>query len=305
VNQYYNNTGEFPQEIILPSQLTDSEIIQNWLQNKFSQSILITVPQKGDKKKLVDMCTKNARYLLEELKLQKMKSKDKIPYVLHSLQRDLSLKKVPKRIECFDISNIQGTDPVGSMVCFVDGRPKKSEYRKYNIKSKQTPDDFAMINEVVFRRYQRILRENQTLPDLIVIDGGKGQLSSAVAALQKLKINDIPIMGLAKRMEEIFLPGFPDAQNLPKTSSSLKLLQQVRDEAHRFAITFHRQKRKKRTITSQLENIPGIGKIRRNKLLKQFGSVKAIRLMDSKELAKKSGLSHELADKIIEYLNKK
>jgi excinuclease ABC subunit C len=187
------------------------------------------------------------------------------------------------------------------MVCFVDGRPKKSEYRKFAIKSKSTPDDFAMMREVIHRRYSRLLVEKKEFPDLIVIDGGKGQLSSARSVLDKLHIADQPIIGLAKRLEEIFFPGHPDAQMLPKTSSSIKLLQQIRDEAHRFAITFHRQKRKKRTITSALDQIPGIGSKRRNDLLKKFGSIKKIKELEIQDLAQKGGLPEQLAINIYNY----
>jgi excinuclease ABC subunit C len=232
-----------------------------------------------------------------------MKARNFIPHVINSLQRDLRLSVPPRRIECFDISNIQGTDPVASMVCFVDGRPKKSEYRKFAIKSKSTPDDFAMMREVIHRRYSRLLAEKKDFPDLIVIDGGKGQLSSAWTILHKLEIADQPIIGLAKRLEEIFFPGYSDAQMLPRTSSSLKLLQQIRDEAHRFAITFHRDKRKKRTISSALDKIPGIGPKRRNELLKKFGSIKKIKELDVQDLKQHGNLPEQLARNIYNYFH--
>ena len=232
-----------------------------------------------------------------------MKARNSIPHVINSLQRDLRLSKPPRRIECFDISNIQGSDPVASMVCFIDGRPKKSEYRKFAIKSKSTPDDFAMIREVIHRRYSRLIKEKKTFPDLIVIDGGKGQLSSAWSVLDALNISDQPIIGLAKRLEEIFFPGISDAQMLPRTSSSLKLLQQIRDEAHRFAITFHRQKRKKRTIRSDLDQISGIGPKRRNDLLKKFGSLKKIKELEIEELKQKGDLPEIIAINIYNYFH--
>jgi len=249
------------------------------------------------------MCEKNAHYLLEELKLQKLKARDFIPHVINSLQRDLRLSSPPRRIECFDISNIQGTDPVASMVCFINGRPKKSDYRKYAIKSKSTPDDFAMIREVIHRRYSKLLTEKKEFPDLIVIDGGKGQLSSAWSVLNDLGISDQPVIGLAKRLEEIFFPGVSDAQMLPRTSSSLKILQQIRDEAHRFAVTYHRQKRKKRTITSTLDQIPGIGPKRRNELLKKFGSLKKIKELEVEDLKQMAGLSEQLSIVIYNYFH--
>jgi excinuclease ABC subunit C len=232
-----------------------------------------------------------------------MKRKDYIPHSVAALKRDLRLKKEPKHIECFDISNIQGTDAVASMVCFKNGKPKKSEYRRYKIRVKDTPDDFAMMREVLRRRYSRLLRENKKLPDLIIVDGGKGQLSSAAAVLKELKIENQAIIGLAKRLEEVFFPGVSDAQMLPKTSSSLKLLQQVRDEAHRFAITYHRERRRKRTITSELDKIEGIGEKRRSSLLKVFGSVKKIKNASLEELREKGKLPKNTAQKVYDYFH--
>ena len=303
INQYYTRTEEIPNEILLIDQIERKEIIEKWLTSRSDRPVKILIPKSGEKKKLVLMCEKNAKYLLEELKLQKMKARDNVPHVVNSLQRDLRLKKPPRRIECFDISNIQGTDPVASMVCFIDGRPKKSEYRKFAIKSKSTPDDFAMMREVVERRYSRILKEKKELPDLIVIDGGKGQLSSALSVLNKLKIKDQPVIGLAKRLEEIFIPGYSDAQTLPKTSSSLKILQQIRDEAHRFAITFHRQKRKKRTLQSDLDKIAGVGPKRRNELLKKFGSIKKIKNLNVEELKELGNLPEKIAHNIFKHFH--
>ncbi len=303
INQYYTRTEELPREILLLEQIEHHDIIEKWLSSRIDRPVKIIIPKAGEKKKLIKMCEKNAHYLLEELKLQKMKARNFIPHVINSLQRDLRLSKPPRRIECFDISNIQGSDPVASMVCFIDGRPKKSEYRKFAIKSKSTPDDFAMIREVIHRRYSRLIKEKKTFPDLIVIDGGKGQLSSAWSVLDALNISDQPIIGLAKRLEEIFFPGISDAQMLPRTSSSLKLLQQIRDEAHRFAITFHRQKRKKRTIRSDLDQISGIGPKRRNDLLKKFGSLKKIKELEIEELKQKGDLPEIIAINIYNYFH--
>jgi len=305
INQYYNSTEELPLELFLPLEIEGSKIVEDWLSGKSGRDIKIIIPRIGEKKKLMDMCTKNARYLLEELKLQRAKADGAIPYAVQSLQRDLKLATPPRRIECFDISNIQGSDPVASMVCFIDGRPKKSEYRKFKITSKETPDDFAMMREVIARRYNRILREKKPLPDLIVVDGGKGQLSSALTVLKKLNLAKQPLIGLAKRLEEIFMPGFSDAQMLPKTSSSLKLLQNIRDEAHRFAITYHRTLRKKRTISSALDDIPGIGPNRRNQLLKKFGSVKAIKESNPDQIHKEGGIPLKLAKLVHQTLQEK
>ena len=303
INQYYNNTQEVPQEIFLQLELSSAEVISTWLSRRSDQTVKILVPKLGEKKKLVEMCAKNARFLLEELKLQKLKAKDTIPSVLQALQRDLSLPKVPRRIECFDISNIQGSDPVASMVCFINGRPLKSEYRKFKINTKQTPDDFAMMREVVKRRYTRILAEQKELPDLIMVDGGKGQLTSALSVLNELNLKDQPVIGLAKKLEEIFRPGFADAQMLPKSSTSLRLLQKIRDEAHRFAITYHRQRRTKRTLSSELDQIPGIGPQRRKQLLELFGSVEKLRLVSAAGIQEKGKISPVLAERIYKFLH--
>ena len=303
INQYYTRTEEIPKDIFLMDKIKEKDIIEEWLSSRVSHRVRIYIPKTGEKKKLIEMCKKNARYLLDDLRLQRMKSKEYIPHVLKSMQRDLRLTKAPLRIECFDISNIQGSDPVGSMVCFINGRPKKSEYRKYIIKSKSTPDDYTMMREAVLRRYSRLIREEKDFPDLIIIDGGKGQLSSALSVLSELNIKNQPIIGLAKRLEEIFFPNISDAQTLPRTSSSLKLLQQIRDEAHRFALTFHRQRRKKRTIISVLDQIPGIGPKRRNDLLKKFGSVKKIKAMDPNELSKKGQVPDTIAQNIYNFFH--
>ena len=196
---------------------------------------------------------------------------------------------MPRKIECFDISHIQGSDTVASMVVFVDGKPKKSLYRKFIIRSVDGVDDFESMREVISRRYSRLLEENEPLPDLIMVDGGKGQLSSAVSVLKKLGVKNQDIIGLAKRLEEIFLPELSEAQTIPKASSSLKLLQAVRDEAHRFAITFHRQRRSKRTFTSELLEIKGVGEKIAQKLLTDFESVEAIKKASLEELEKSIG----------------
>ncbi len=226
---------------------------------------------------LINMCKQNAILQLKEIQIQKMKKEGQVPFAVAALQRDLRLIKLPKKIECFDISNLQGTDSVASLVVFVDGKPKKSLYRKFIIQDVDGPDDFASMQEVIRRRYTRILKNKQPLPDLIIVDGGKGQLSSAVAILNDLELKQIPIIGLAKRLEEVFFPRKSEAESIAKTSSGLKLLQQIRDEAHRFAITFHRKRRDKRTFTSELTTIKGIGPSTAQMLLKQLGSVSTIK----------------------------
>jgi excinuclease ABC subunit C len=228
-----------------------------------------------------------------------MKRADYIPHPVTALQRDLRLDHLPRRIECFDNSNIQGSDPVASMVVFVDGKPRKSEYRKFKIQSVSGPDDFASMREIVRRRYGRLLEEQGALPDLIMVDGGKGQLSSAIEVLKGLGVESTPVIGLAKRLEEVFFPGKSDPEIIPKASSGLRLLQQIRDEAHRFAITYHRALRTKRTLQTELDLIKGIGKKRAQELLEVFGSVQGVKFATADQLAEVVG--EKTAGKIMEY----
>ncbi len=287
---YYNEYVEIPREIIAEVEPEDAETLQKWLTEKRGSKVKFTVPKiKSEKKSLLNMCKQNAILLLKGIQLQRMKKEGSVPHALAALKRDLRLKKLPRKIECFDISHIQGSDTVASMVVFVDGKPKKSLYRKFIIRSVDGVDDFESMREVISRRYSRLLEENEPLPDLIMVDGGKGQLSSAVSVLKKLGVKNQDIIGLAKRLEEIFLPGLSEAQTIPKTSSSLKLLQAVRDEAHRFAITFHRQRRSKRTFTSELLEIKGVGEKIAQKLLTDFESVEAIKKASLEELEKSVG----------------
>jgi excinuclease ABC subunit C len=255
----------------------------------------------GEKAKLVSMVKKNAEFLLEELQLQKMKRGDFVPHSVQSLQKDLRLPAPPRRIECFDISNTQGTDSVASMVVFVDAKARKSEYRKFKIRSVAGPDDFASMREVVERRYSRLLEEGASMPDLVMVDGGKGQLSSAVEILRHLNLVDLPIIGLAKRLEEVFVPGATEPLLIPRTSSALKLLQQVRDEAHRFAITYHRKLRAKRMLNTELDLIKGIGKKRAKELLEAFGSVQGVKFATEEQIAEIVG--QKLAAEIAEYFS--
>ena len=254
------------------------------------------------------MCKNNAELLLDMLKIQKEKNKDFVPHAVQALQRDLRLDAIPRRIECFDISNFQGTDSVASMVVFIDGRARKSEYRKFKIETVQGANDFASMKEVIGRRYSRVLQEQRELPDLIIVDGGKGQLSSAVEALAEIGLRivdggqatkNIPIIGLAKRLEEVFVPASSEPQSVPKTSSGLKLLQQIRNEAHRFAVTYHRTLRKKRTLQTELDLIEGIGKKRAKELLEIFGSVQGVKFATIEQLSEVVG--EKIATTIKEY----
>jgi excinuclease ABC subunit C len=275
---------------------------QEFIREMTESKVKLFSSKIGDKSKLVNLARINAKQKIDELKMNRLK-KDYIPQGLKSLQRDLNLKSIPKYIECFDNSNMQGTDPVSSMVVFRNGKAHKSDYRKYKTKTVQSgkPDDFATMYEVVYRRYRRLTEENKPLPDLIVVDGGKGQLSSAVKALQDLMIWPHPIIGLAKRLEEVFVPGLSEPQNIPRTSSAIRILQQLRDESHRFAITFHRSLRRKRTLKSELSDINGIGPSRVKLLLNHFGSIKKVKEAKLDELMSTPGLPKPVADTIFKY----
>jgi len=276
VKFYYDEITEIPKELLFEVEPANADLLKEWLDLRAEKKVKFIIPQRGELRSLVKMCKENAILQLKEIQIQKMKREGNVPYSLSALRRDLRLNILPKKIECFDISNLQGTDSVASMVVFVDGKPKKSLYRKFIIKEVEGPDDFASMQEVIRRRYTRAI-ENKEFPDLIMVDGGKGQLSSAVEILNDLGLTHIPIIGLAKRLEEVFFPHNSDPESIPKTSSGLKLLQQVRDEAHRFAITFHRTRRSKRTFTSELNEIEGIGPSTAQKLIKAIGSVNAIK----------------------------
>ena len=252
----------------------------------------VNVPKIGDKRKLVELSLKNALYFKKERFQRKQDLNIQVNNTLLQLQKDLRLKVPPVHIECFDNSNIQGINPVASMVCFRNGIPSKKDYRRFDIKTVTGPNDFASMEEIVHRRYKRILAENLELPELIIIDGGKGQLSSAVVSLKKLDLyGKIPIIGIAKKLEEIYYPGDEYPLHIDKRSPSLKLIQRIRDEAHRFAITFHRNKRDKNTMTGSLDIIKGIGEKTKIKLLKRYKSVKNILnapVADLEELVGKS-----------------
>ena len=298
VQLFYATTTFVPKEVCLPCDIEDRETVLDWLSERARAGVEIRLPQRGDKFRLMKMAENNARLLLTERRLKRENRRSQAPAAVLALQRDLHLEKAPRWIEAVDISNIQGSDPVASLVCFVDGRARKREYRHFRITGIEGPNDFAMMQQVVTRRFKRLMEENKPFPDLLLVDGGKGQLSSAVAALRALGIADQPVVGLAKRLEEVFLPGLSNAQNIPKTSSSLKLLQMLRDESHRFAIAHHRKLRQKRTLTSELDDIPGVGPSRRKALLKHFGSVKRVREATVEDVAQVKGVSLKLATAI-------
>ena len=264
------------------------------------KTLTVTIPKIGDKKKLIDLSLKNARHMQFTKQKEKMNAKNKTNSirVLTQLKTDLKLKRIPMHIECFDNSNTQGTNPVSACVVFKNGKPSKKEYRNFNIKTVSGPDDFTSMKEVVFRRYSRLLSEKKPLPELIVIDGGKGQLSSALQSLKQLNLNDeISIISIAKRLEEIYLPEESVPIYLNKRSESLRLIQQLRDEAHRFSITHHRKKRDNGTIVSSLEKINGIGPKTIEVLIRKFGSKKQIMTAKKEELISLIGTSK--ANKIL------
>jgi len=301
LERYYLDNEDIPGELTLSGDVNSPGIIETWLAGKRNKPVTLETPRGGEKLKLVSMVRKNAAFLLEELQLQKMKRGDLVPHSVQSLQKDLRLPAPPRRIECFDISNIQGSDTVASMVVFVDGKSKKSEYRKFKIRSVDGPDDFASMREVVERRYTRLVEEAGAMPDLIMVDGGKGQLSSAVEVLQRLGLSSIPIIGLAKRLEEVFMPEESEPVTIARTSSSLRLLQQVRDEAHRFAITYHRKLRSKRILNTELDLIKGIGKARAKELLEAFGSVQGVKFATEEQIGEIVGT--KLAAEIKDYFS--
>ena len=284
--------------------LTSKEIILPFTLD-FGDKIKITVPQLGDKKQILELSERNAKYYrLDQLKqIQIVDPERHTNRIMAQMQKDLRLTNEPRHIECFDNSNIQGTNPVAACVVFKDGKPSKKEYRHFNIKTVEGPNDFASMEEVVYRRYKRLLDEKQSLPQLIIIDGGKGQLSSALKSIDDLGLRGkIAIIGIAKRLEELFYPGDSAPLYLDKKSETLKIIQQLRNEAHRFGITHHRDKRSKSALNSSVETIPGIGEKTMLMLIKHFKSVKRLRLATEKEISDVIGIAK--AKKISEFYKK-
>lgn len=283
IRQTFNSDAK---EILVPIEIDYPE-----------EGVLVVVPKSGDRRKLLELSEKNVNYFKEELKAKKMlhledKSDSEKIQVLEQLQSDLHLPDVPVHIECFDNSNFQGSFPVAAMVCFKNGQPSKKDYRHFNIKTVEGINDFASMQEVVFRRYKRLIDENKLLPQLVIIDGGKGQLSAALESISQLNLEGrMTLVGLAKNKEELFFAGDTSSLQLPWSSESLKLIRRIRDEVHRFGITFHRNKRSKGAIENELENIKGIGKQTADMLLKEYRSVKNIRALSFEELEKFAGKS--------------
>jgi len=287
-----------PKEITVSVLPEGQDELEEWLSDKKGSKVIIRQPQRGEKAKEVRMSYQNAKLLLGEWLINRKKRRELVPKMVNQLQEDLQLKAPPRRIEAFDISHLGGTNTVASMVCFVDGKARKSEYRKFKVKTVEGIDDFAAMREVVHRRYLRVKKEQGSLPDLILIDGGKGQLSMAVSALRELGLDYISIVGLAKRLEEVFVPGISDPQSIHKQSPGLILLRRLRDEAHRFAITFQRSKRKD-SLTSIFNEIDGMGPKRVQKLLQSFDSTETIANTELEAITTQTGIPEKIAKMIV------
>ncbi len=282
-------------------QLLSKEVIVPF-EIDLGENIKTTVPQLGDKKQILDLSIRNAKfYRIEQLKQLQIVDPDRhTNRIMAQMQKDLRLPSEPRHIECFDNSNIQGTNPVAACVVFKDGKPSKKDYRHFNVKTVEGPDDFASMTEIVYRRYKRVLEENEPLPQLIIIDGGKGQLSAALKSIDELGLRGkVAIIGIAKRLEELFYPGDSIPLYLDKKSETLKVIQQLRNEAHRFGITFHRDKRSKAALNSSVESIPGIGEKTMLTLIQHFKSVKRLKLASEKEISAVVGVSK--AKKIVDF----
>ena len=298
ISRFYMDTDFLPKEITVSVLPEGQDELEEWLSDKKGSKVIIRQPQRGEKAKEVRMSYQNAKLLLGEWLINRKKRRELVPKMVNQLQEDLQLKAPPRRIEAFDISHLGGTNTVASLVCFVDGKPKKSEYRKFKVKTVSGIDDFASMREVVHRRYLRQKKEKGSLPDLILIDGGKGQLSMAVSALRELGLDYVPIVGLAKRLEEVFVPGISDPQSIHKQSPGLILLRRIRDEAHRFAITFQRSKRKD-SLTSIFNEIDGMGPKRVQKLLQSFDSTETIANTELEAITTQTGIPEKIAKMIV------
>ena len=304
LQQYYEQAPQLPDEILINTEINNRDILADRLKQLKGKKVPIKIPERGNKKRLIDMALENAKQNLKKENIKRKYEEKRTVKAVEKLADYLELEKLPTHIEGFDISNIQGTDPVASMVVFKNGRASKSDYRRFKIRQIKGPDDFAMMKEVVNRRYSRLLEEDRKLPDLILIDGGKGQLNAALTALRELGLEQLPIIGLAKKEEEVFKPYEEAPIIIPKNSPALHLLQRVRDEAHRFAVNYHRKLRSRRITHSMLERIPGIGPKKRQSLLKYFGSLAKIRTAEKEELKEVEGISDNLAEVISDYLEK-
>lgn len=304
IKQYYLNSPAVPDEVYLPFHCTEEDLIGEWLSRDRKRLVKLIFPQRGERLALLEMANTNARLALNELLTQKAAAAVRIPDGVYQLQKDLRLAVPPRSIVAFDVSNLGETDPVGSLVYFRDGKPLKREYRHFKIKTVVGRNDFAMIGELVSRWFTDVVEEDKEFPDLVLIDGGAGQLSAALRALEALNVSDMPVIGLAKRLEQVVLPVGP-MLSIPRSSPSLRLLQRVRDEAHRFAVTFQRDRRKKRVIQSELDAITGIGPARRRALLAGLGSVEQIAQASVDDLREKGGVDKRTAQTVWQHFHPK
>jgi len=307
VKQFYNNAHFIPKEIILDEDIDDKGTIEEWLTGKKGSKVSIIIPKRGKKKELAQMVAENALAYLEQVESKEEQEKLRNRQALEELREHLGLETIPYRIEGFDISNTQGTESVASMVVFEGAQPKKDDYRKFKIKTVEGPNDFESMKEVILRRFKRTLSGDgkfQKLPDLLLIDGGKGQLKYAREALKELGLSHIPTIALAEEFEHIFVEGKDDPIILPENSEALYLVQRVRDEAHRFALTFHKSLRSKKNLRSVLDDIPGIGKTRRLALLKTLGGLEGIKRASIEELAAVPGMNRKAAQTVYEHFHK-
>jgi excinuclease ABC subunit C len=361
VEQFYESAIYVPARVLLPVKIDDADLIGPWLSERRGRPVTLTVPERGEKVQLVQRAMDNARESLQQARARWMADRGKKEEALQQLQDELNLPSLPRRIECYDISTIQGTSAVGSMVVFEDGNPKRSEYRRFRIKGVGSQNDFAMMQEVLKRRFWRQRRETEqeganegepletgdghqtdraaveaalsepnagatmtapangqvsepdggtreydesfgAVPDLVIVDGGKGQVSAADDAMRNLGVGNIPLAGLAKRFEELYVKDVDEPIVLDRTSQALYLVQRIRDEAHRFAITYHRDVRKKSGLRSVLDDVPGVGPKRKKALLRKFGSVRAVKEASVEEIAATPGFTRAVAEKVLEAL---
>ncbi len=308
IKQFYSSSPYVPPLLLLQYPVEDITVLRNWLQSKRGAKVNILVPRRGNKKQLVEIVAENAKLGLEQLKIRQLGSPKVLDAALAELERELSLPRLPVRMEAYDISNIQGKAAVGSMVVFEGGKSKPAHYRRFKIKTVSGANDYAMLSEVLGRRFKRISHKPSTsdtwaiMPDLVLIDGGRGQLNAALSVMGEISIDSVPVASLAKENEVIFVPQRKAPIVLPHSSPGLQLLQRLRDEAHRFALGYYQRIHKRETFASAFDSVPGVGPKRKRTLLKQFGSVKAIREASVEELAATRGMTERLAKRVKESL---
>ncbi|MCL4545270.1 MAG: excinuclease ABC subunit UvrC [Chloroflexi bacterium] len=313
LQQYYPRAATIPPHVLLPVPVEETDVLQEWLRTLAGRRVQLTSPQRGEKRQLIQLASENATQDLQEERARWLSNRQRTVEAAGTLGTTLQLPRFPHRIECYDNSNIQGSDPVAAMVVFIDGQPAKQEYRRFKIKTVQGPNDFQSMGEIIRRRFLRFVKDNEddrdesssedsgwgALPDLVIVDGGKGQLNAACKALEELRLADkVPIVALAKQQEEIFLPDRSASILLPRTSAALHLVQRIRDETHRFAITFHRQQRQRSGMRSLLDSVTGIGPKRKQQLLRRFGSSEGVASASIAELTQIPGVTPTLAQRL-------